>query len=280
MAAVVTPTKASKQYQDRRLRGRLDTRSEKQEEAPHSRAKCQRCQKNILQGQERRGKNYDKGFRWWHVHCWDVYHHQYHQAPSARSTCRKCQQKIAKGTLRVEKEVYAGPVIGYTFHYYHVTCMTPDEQREMKLDIVPPSRASVAPRALFKTTKRDDKEPLRRELKNLRSIFAAKLSCQHFKIYSNDVVDELVQKLPQNNAQLLSVKGIGDKKVQSFGSAILTVIKQHLTQKHPQSTKITAFFQTKKGPQDVTVVETLSCEEIVARKFDEAEKNGYIIEVD
>lgn len=267
-AAVVTPEKkrsaAKHSYRlDEEESQRITFRTEP---SSTSSSKCQRCQKTITKGQIRKGRDYGQGHRWWHEECFYVYNHKMGKAPSNRSKCKKCNKLIEEGSIRVEKEQWVP--FRYQLSYYHRSCVSEDELKALGLHNVEPDQGATK----TKSSNRD--EALRRKLNKLRSLFAEKLSCQVMKVFSDDVITDLIEKKPKTEVDLLKIKGMGPHKVKAFGSALLEAMRQS----RQTNSKITSFFQPKKKDA-VQIVANLSCEEIVARKFKDAENNGYMIQI-
>lgn len=277
-----------------------ETRAVQREESPNSIAKCQRCGQKISAGQWRKGVDYGKGYRWWHDDCFDQYNNpRYAMAPTGQAKCVECKEKIPKGTWRVEKEVWEGPPrMTYIKRHYHEDCLSPEEKEALGLKesdksssvradaaAATGSRKRIRSTATSTTTNDSSNTKLRKDLKDLRSQFGRKLGYgdnTNMKLYSNDLVEELVRQKPKNEAELLRIKGMGPKKCRSFGSAILQVIRLC---KPKKQTTLLAFFKPKvhkkeEDNDDVKVGDTLSIDQIVQQKFEDAAKNGYLIECD
>lgn len=212
-------------------------------------------------------------------------------SPNNRAKCHGCGSKIVKGEERygiVEVNEY-----GRTQRYYHPRCCPeamkaklPSPEKMQDLQIVQQRRA------------------LANQLYELRRLFAVALDREDevYKIWKDKTQDELVLRMPTTREELLQVWGIAEQKAQNYGDAIIAVIRQY-QREHPQvAGTIPANSnhnrnnkkqkQTKKkskrqnedndGEEEelVAMGETLSCEEIVRRKFKHAEENGYVISVE
>lgn len=219
-------------------------------------------------------------------------------SPNNRSKCYKCGKKIIKGEQRigiVEHNEY-----GTNQRYYHQSCL-PNHLK----DRIP----SVEKMKTIKVIEK--RKELEQNLRSLRSCFANILNVEHYRIFQNKSLDELVLKMPTTKQELLSIWGIKEKKVESFGDAIITIIQQY-KMNHQTSASTTMVEKKPKMKQskqnrkkksqssatsddedddhdkvsddeddDIVVVEkTLTCEEIVKRKFEHAKANGYVISVD
>lgn len=69
---------------------------------------------------------------------------------------------------------------------------------------------------------------LENELKKLRSKLAFLNKTEAYKIYTNDILHNLVDKKPRTIEELKTVKGFGDKKVQKYGKDIIECINSVL----------------------------------------------------
>lgn len=70
---------------------------------------------------------------------------------------------------------------------------------------------------------------LEEELKKYRKEKASALGMKAFHIFSNQVLEELLTKQPITTTELAIVKGIGEKKIEDYGSDILEIIQRHNT---------------------------------------------------
>ena len=95
------------------------------------------------------------------------------------------------------------------------------------------------------------------------------------------------QYLPQTKTELVACYGIKEKKYQSFGSAILAITKQyHAWHNNPTNSQYyrsagdgSSYSNVPDDGSMIALAGTLTCDEIVNRKFRHAEENGYIIEL-
>jgi HRDC domain len=76
-------------------------------------------------------------------------------------------------------------------------------------------------------------------LKSLRTAFAQRLQVEPFRIFHNSTLEDIVYHSPRTLQALGEIHGIGPKKVESFGSAVLAVLllepsqrEEHRIQKH------------------------------------------------
>ncbi|WP_377887548.1 HRDC domain-containing protein [Alkalihalobacillus sp. R86527] len=68
-------------------------------------------------------------------------------------------------------------------------------------------------------------EKLKASLVEFRLQRSKELNMKPYHIFTNKIVDELLEKKPNTLNQLLEIDGIGPKKVEDFGDDILTIIK-------------------------------------------------------
>ena len=213
---------------------------------------------------------------------------KYEFSPSNRAKCQKCRKKIHRGTVRVGVEEYSARYNKHIHRYYHDTCFPAKNRLRLaggtpQDELARQSKEQVQKHRLL--TERGD---LRESLRHLRRLFANRLDLPPFMIWADTVLDDLVVKMPKNQEELLKVHGIGPKKYRSFGDPILQVIRHyHRAYVHRRATSSsvkppprsnTAAVAT--NNKAVVAVETLSCDDIVSRKFEHAAANGYVISVD
>lgn len=67
---------------------------------------------------------------------------------------------------------------------------------------------------------------LEEELRKFRKNKATALGMKAFHIFSNQTLDEIVSKQPTTLIELSTIRGIGDKKIEEFGSEIIEVIQR------------------------------------------------------
>ena len=160
-------------------------------------------------------------------------------SPNSRAKCTKCKQIIQKGTKRVGKEEYFSPRSKYIFRYYHESCLSDRQKASLQL---PASAASpnISAKANLQAefdrqSSQADKnrntlkqrDGLRQQLRLLRTLLSNRLRCEAYQIFHNSTLDDLVLKLPKTLHQLRDVSGIGPKKIQYFGTPIVTIVKQY-----------------------------------------------------
>lgn len=79
----------------------------------------------------------------------------------------------------------------------------------------------------FKISKKD----IVSKLTNLRIGLASKLGIEAYKVLQNATIFEIAEKMPQNDEELLQIKGIGEKKLAQFGDLILKEIHGEVQEK-------------------------------------------------
>jgi hypothetical protein len=124
-----------------------------------------------------------------------------------------------------------------------------------------------------------------------------------FLVFNTKTMEDLVVKMPTTQDALLNVHGIGPKKYQNFGDPIITLIKQYKRQvaeldkrkKQDRRSRSSANNNSEvvviasdteeeekedNNDGECVVGETMTCEELVNRKFEHAAANGYVISID
>ncbi|MBQ3162264.1 MAG: DNA helicase RecQ [Oscillospiraceae bacterium] len=75
------------------------------------------------------------------------------------------------------------------------------------------------------------------ELKKLRSSFAAELHVPAYIIFADAALKDMCRKLPESQAEFLSVAGVGKRKAESYGEAFCTLISNYI-EAHPNMKRI------------------------------------------
>ncbi|WP_277586815.1 NERD domain-containing protein [Psychrobacillus antarcticus] len=70
---------------------------------------------------------------------------------------------------------------------------------------------------------------LEEALRTFRKEKAAVLGMKAFHIFSNQTLDEIVSKQPTTFIELLTIKGIGEKKIEEYGREIIEVIQRQVS---------------------------------------------------
>ena len=74
---------------------------------------------------------------------------------------------------------------------------------------------------------RDMRKQLKEELKKYRLDQSKPLDKPAYTVFTNAALAEICASLPTSKDELLDVKGIGNKKLESFGDDILEIVRQH-----------------------------------------------------
>jgi superfamily II DNA helicase RecQ len=220
-------------------------------------------------------------------------------SPNSQAKCKICRKVINKGEKRVGKEVYQEKYHHYMHHYYHDQCFPGALKAQLKLKAATPEdelARAVKEQVQQKSVVHGERRELYESLATLRRDFALALHCENtlYMVFSNKTLEEMTAKMPKNQQDMIAnVYGMGPKKYQSFGEAFLQVI-QHYARKYarpPRSSSTNssrppvALFAssdtttTAQLDDDVIPLESLSCTEIVQRKFEHAAANGYVISI-
>lgn len=230
-------------------------------------------------------------------------------SPNGLAKCRACKKKIQKQHKRFGIPEFSSRYDKEIYRYYHARCcpttyknMIPDALEQLKKQ-----------NRLIKDKDRiiAERQGLHDDLKRLRLIFANRLEVSFFLVFNNDVLKELVCKMPTTPEELLKINGIGPNKLKSFGDPILSLIKRYkqrakkasASDRKPKikSEKKSAQRARKKAPapapevitidldddsdddngdEEIVMGASLTCEELVNMKFAHAQQNGYMITVD
>jgi hypothetical protein len=249
---------------------------DKYELSPTGRAKCTKCRKVINKGEKRVGKEvYEERYS-------DYTHRYYHD--QCYPVALKEQLKLQAATP--EKELVRA-------------VMEQDKQKSIV---------------------HGERRELYEALKTLRYGFGRALDCedQLARIFTNKTLEEMTVKMPKNQQDMIAnVFGMGPKKYESFGEAFLQVIL-HYARKYARAAQNTgnrrastaggattgtdtrssstgssrptvaisaagtaaAPLDVDDDDDDVVPLESLSCTEIVQRKFEHAAANGYVISLE
>jgi superfamily II DNA helicase RecQ len=217
---------------------------------------------------------------------------KYELSPTGRAKCRTCNQLIHKDEKRVGKEVWDEKYSNYIHHYYHDQCFPTALKEQLKLKAATPEDELA--RAVKEQCKQHfvvhgERLELFEALRTLRRGFGQVLGCKHYMIFHDKTLEEMTMKMPRNQRDMIdNVYGVGLKKYESFGEAFLQVI-QHYARKYARAPSSSST-STSRPPvalfaagtttaqlDDVIPLESLSCTEIIQRKFEHAAANGYVI---
>ena len=70
-------------------------------------------------------------------------------------------------------------------------------------------------------------EELYEKLRKLRYILSQEKSIAPFMIFHDSTIKEMASYFPQNKENMLNIKGVGQKKFESYGDAFLEIILEH-----------------------------------------------------
>lgn len=85
-----------------------------------------------------------------------------------------------------------------------------------------------------------DDKVLLQELKRWRTEKSLAAGLPAYTIMHDSTINELVVKKPQNLAQLLDIKGIGQNRVDQYGTELLKIIKKYVSEKTPETEQATS----------------------------------------
>lgn len=212
------------------------------------------------------------------------------RAPTSKAKCRGCRQTIQQGSVRIGT-VATSPRFGPYNVYYHKECCPEYIKQSLRLpggrsledELAHQAKKEVENRNLLRV-----RADLRESIRRLRLVFARHMDVPAFMVFDDKTLDAIVLDMPRNRSELLTVYGMGEKRVHNFGGPILEVIRFYrlLQERDKRRGRAPARAMAATGgvandsENDVAVGETLSCEEIVNRRFAEAQQKGEVISVE
>jgi ATP-dependent DNA helicase RecQ len=138
-----------------------------------------------------------------------------------------------------------------------------------------------------------ERAKLREMLRKVRLLYAQRLgySDRVYCVFHNTTLDDLTIKMPKNRSEMMNVYGMGPKRFQNIGEALLLVIRKYVRDgeraKNLASPGQEIRTNANDGPgadgssdEEVVMGETWTVEDIVNRKFAEAEAMGLMIMLD
>lgn len=105
--------------------------------------------------------------------------------------------------------------------YYHLPESSGSQTQRLTLDVCTNSRDSSNS---SHTDNSIDRDQLWSKLANYRLTKSVTKRCMPYRIFNDRTIDEIVERRPKTRASLLSVYGIGPRKLEEFGDDILTMI--------------------------------------------------------
>lgn len=133
---------------------------------------------------------------------------------------------ISAGYLEITSDKYpvlrlGGKAGNVLFHDAHVTMPVKKKPPEMKKAGL---RRSLAADIRRNDDTEESGEGLLERLKELRTQLARKASVPAYIVFSNAVLADMAEKMPQNIEEFLEVSGIGEIKAERYGKEFLKVI--------------------------------------------------------
>ncbi len=98
--------------------------------------------------------------------------------------------------------------------------------------------ASAQPRVAIKTLTSDEDAPLMSALKAKRRALAEQANVPAYVIFPDRTLAEMAEKRPANLDEFARINGVGAKKLESYGTAFLTVINGAAAELHPQRMRL------------------------------------------
>ncbi|GFH61860.1 hypothetical protein CTEN210_18336 [Chaetoceros tenuissimus] len=216
-------------------------------------------------------------------------------SPNRRATCVRCNHKIEKGQQRVGIQCKRDTGRGFEKwqpRYYHADCITESCKRKLVFKIEKPRKklkvdtdanttASGDRKSLLTAKKR---KQLRQDLRFMRSLLAKEHyipSKEEYKIFPNQSLDQIVDRLPTNLDDLKECKGIKEKRATYYGEEILQIVRKYLDQTtldNPQANPTQKEEQS--SDDEVEFVKELSVQDIVSKRVKELKASGQFEEID
>ena len=159
-------------------------------------------------------------------------------SPNGMAKCKSCFKKIEKKSKRFGIPLYSPRFNQEIYCYYHLQCC-PEHIR----NTIPNFRQKLSQQEQIENEKVHTlhyRKELVQSLKVLRLTFANRLKVSPCLVFSNDVLNEIVVVLPDTQHELSNVRGIGPTKLKSFGSAILSLIRQYNNKQKQKRIQIVA----------------------------------------
>ena len=217
------------------------------------------------------------------------------KSPNSMATCKLCRGNIQKGDWRIGQHFFLEKYHKWALNYYHKQCCEVNRTIMNGLKF-PPKRKSENMSQMERLTQEcndamnrseavknliyNERAELREILRQARLSIAKRLNVPSYMVFHDSVLDSLVQTMPVNRNQFLKVKGLGEKKFNSFGSILIQIIVKY---RKRASGKVTSSSKKQKCEEkdddDVVIEKELSIDDIVDQRFKEAAKNGHVIEL-
>ncbi len=98
--------------------------------------------------------------------------------------------------------------------------------------------ASAQPRVAIKTLTSEEDAPLMSALKAKRRALAEQANVPAYVIFPDRTLAEMAEKRPASLDEFARISGVGAKKLESYGTAFLTVINGAVEELHPQRMRL------------------------------------------
>ncbi|MCB0325451.1 MAG: DNA helicase RecQ, partial [Bdellovibrionales bacterium] len=133
------------------------------------------------------------------------------------------RQLVAKGLLGVDIEGYGG--------FYLTEDSRPVIKGECELtlrrDTIPTKRSGLKsrPPAKAQVNLSNEQQQIFDRLRNRRLELARELNVPPYVIFHDRTLKEMAERLPQNDAELRSISGVGERKLEQYGRVFLEVLR-------------------------------------------------------
>ncbi len=118
------------------------------------------------------------------------------------------------------------------------------EKKQVNLALPPaPEQKQTAKAAPAKTKTQTLREELFERLKSLRRQLAQQQGVPPYLIFSDATLDEMAEKRPYTDAEMLRTSGVGERKLQLYGDAFLVEIRKFILQKVEEGQHVTGSTQ-------------------------------------
>lgn len=171
-------------------------------------------------------------------------------SPNGRATCHECHERIGKHSERVGIQEWNARYKHWRPVYYHRECCTNDMLQSLELgsgkrklllqhgdsdtsggSIEKKLKAEIDRQEEQTSSKRrlvyGERLQLQADLRRLRSEFADQLEMEPYKVFNDETLDDIVEKLPSTEKELIKCRGIAQKRCDRYGGVILQLVSQY-----------------------------------------------------
>jgi hypothetical protein len=215
----------------------------------------------------------------------------YEDSPNNLATCGHCRSKIHHGQRRVGLHTANHRYKRWDKRYYHHACCSQEllaclnlpaaaslKRKAMAISNIDPN--SILQAQLHQQEKEankrqrtiDSRQALVRTLKAWRLKLARQRHVDAYMIFLNKTIDDIAEKLPRNDLELLKCNGIGPTKCRQYGPSVLLCVREFQLEQARQE-------DDEDNDALVEVAVTLKPEQVIANKFKEAEASGQVINI-